>query len=242
MLQPYDKRNRDIKVSINGKLVHRDEAGISPFDAGFQSGDAVWEGLRVYDGRVFRLDEHLARLRRGAETLGYVDVPDNETIRSRIAATLAANDMHDGVHVRLVLTRGVRYTSGMDPRLVQGSPTLVILAEHKPPVYGTGGVRLVTARHRRPLADVLDQKIHSANQLTSILAKMEANAAGADDALMLDTRGFLAETNATHLFLVHGGTVSTPTTDACPEGITRAVILDLCKGHDVPIQVRDILW
>ena len=240
MLQRFDERNRNILVNVNGRLVHRDEAAISPFDAGFQSGDAVWEGLRVYDGRVFRLDEHLARLRRSAQALAYRDLPTDETIRAEIARTLEANSMRDGVHIRLMLTRGVRSTSGMDPRLVTGPPTLVVLAEHKPPVYGTAGVRLITARHRRPLADVLDQKIHSANQLTSILAKMEATAAGVDDALMLDPRGFIAETNATHLFLVLGGTVTTPTTTACPEGITRAVVLDLCRDHGIRAEVRDI--
>ncbi|MHC4107982.1 MAG: aminotransferase class IV [Planctomycetota bacterium] len=240
MLQRHDERNRDILVNVNGRLTHRDKAAISPFDAGFQSGDAVWEGLRLYGGRIFRLEEHLARLRRGAETLGYANIPSEETIRREIDRTLVANGMRDGVHLRVILSRGVRYTSGMDPRLISGPPTLVILAEHKPPVYGSGGVRLATARHRRPLADVLDQRIHSANQLTSILAKMEANAAGVDDALMLDTRGFIAETNATHVFLLIGGTVTTPTTAGCPEGITRSVVLELCETHAIPHEVRDI--
>jgi branched-chain amino acid aminotransferase len=240
MLQAYDERNRDLIVSVAGRLVHRDEAGVSPFDSSVQNGDGVWEGLRLYDGRIFRLHEHLARLRRSAEALAYADIPTDEAIIDELRRTLDANGMRDGVHVRLTLTRGVKYTSGLDPRLNTAGSTLVVLAEHKPPVYDRAGVRLVTARHRRPPADVLDQKIHSCNQLTSILAKLEANAAGADDALMLDTAGHLAETNATHVFLVRDGAVHTPTTAACPEGITRAVVLELCAEHAIPVAVRDI--
>ncbi len=240
MLQKYDPRNRDILVNVDGRLVHRDAAAVSPFDSAVQNGDAVWEGLRLYDGRIFRLREHLARLRRSAEALHYARIPDDATIVERLRATLAANSMRDGVHVRLTLTRGVKYTSGMDPRLNTGPPTLIVLAEHKPPVYGKAPIRLVTARHRRPLPDVLDQRIHSCNQLTSILAKIEASEAGADDALMLDTRGFVAETNATHVFAVIGDAVVTPGTVACPEGITRGAVLDLCRGHGIPHQERDL--
>ena len=149
--------------------------------------------------------------------------------------------MTDGVHVRLTLTRGVKITSGMDPRLNQSGPTLIVLAEHKPPVYDTGGLTLITSRDppaRRPTASI--PKIHHNNLLQSILAKIEANAAGADDALMLDTRGFVAETNATHLFLVERGVVRTPTTVACPEGITRAAVLELCRAHGIPHEVTDL--
>src|SRR3712207_3260758 len=142
-------------------------------------------------------------------------------------STLAANQMRDGVHIRLTLTRGVKVTSGMDPRLNQSGCTLIVLAEHKAPVYETTGLKLVTASVRRPGPDVLDPKIHHNNLLNSILAKMEANVAGADDALMLDGRGFVAETNATHLFAVSAGVLHTPRTVACPEGITRQTVLDL---------------
>ncbi len=148
--------------------------------------------------------------------------------------------MTDGVHIRLTLTRGVKITSGMDPRLNQSGPTLIVLAEHKPPVYGTSGLTLKTAAIRRSPPDCLDPKIHHNNLLPSILAKIEANAAGADDALMLDTRGFVAETNATHLFFVEGGVVRTPTTVACPEGITRAAVLELCAAHGIPHEVTDL--
>jgi branched-chain amino acid aminotransferase len=148
--------------------------------------------------------------------------------------------MYDGVHIRLTLTRGVKITSGMDPRLNRAGPTLIVLAEHKAPVYETTGLRLITASVRRPGADVLDPKIHHANLLNSILAKMEATAAGADDALMLDGRGFVAETNATHLFAVIGATLVTPRTVACPEGITRQAVLDLAATTATPAEVRDV--
>ena len=234
MLQSFHEINRDLIVNIGGTLVHRDEAGVSPFDSTVQNGDGVWEGLRLYDGRIFRLHEHLARLRRSAAALAYEGVPDDESIIAQIRRTLEANGMRDGVHVRLTLSRGRKYTSGLDPRVNTGGCLLIILAEHKPPVYDKTGLRLITATHRRPPTDVLDQRIHSCNQLTSILAKLEANAAGADDALLLDTRGFVAETNATHVFLVTDGEVRTPTTVACPEGITRSVVLELCAAHDLP--------
>jgi branched-chain amino acid aminotransferase len=148
--------------------------------------------------------------------------------------------MTDGVHIRLTLTRGVKITSGMDPRLNQSGPTLIVLAEHKPPVYGTSGLTLQTASIRRFPPDCLDPKIHHNNLLQSILAKIEATAAGADDALMLDTRGFIAETNATHVFVVEDGVVRTPTTAACPEGITRAVVLELCAAHGIAHAVTDL--
>ena len=240
MLQTYNEANRNLLININGELVHRDKAGISPFDSSVQNGDAVWEGLRLYEGRIFKLREHLDRLRHSAMALAYQNIPDHEQIIQEIRRTLEGNQMHDGVHIRLTLSRGVKYTSGLDPRLNTAGSTLIVLAEHKPPVYDKTGVRLKTSAHRRPPSDVLDQKIHSCNQLTSILAKLEANAAGADDALMLDTRGFVAETNATHVFLVDAGVVCTPTTGACPEGITRSTVIELCDVHSIPLHVRDI--
>ena len=240
MLQKFYVANRDLLVNINGKLVHRDRAGVSPFDSSVQNGDAVWEGLRLYDGRIFKLEEHLARLQDGAKALAYDGVPSNEEIVEQLRRTLMANDMRDNVHIRLTLSRGVKYTSGMDPRLNTGGTTLIILAEHKPPVYERGGIRLITSGIRRIPPDCLDQNIHSCNMLNSILAKIQANAAGMDDAVMLDLNGFVAETNATHLFLVRNGTVATPHTHACPEGITRATVLELCREHGIPAEVRDI--
>ncbi len=240
MLQNYDERNRDLQVNINGNLVHRDQAGVSPFDSVVQGGDGVWEGLRLYDGRIFALTEHLARLRHSSQALAFSEIPDDEYLIEQIRRTLAANQMRDGVHIRLTLTRGVKVTSGMDPRLNQAGPTLIVLAEHKPPVYDRAGLTLITAGTRRIPPDCLDQKIHSCNLINSILAKIQANAANADDALMLDLRGFVAETNATHLFFVSHGELRTPGTGSCPEGVTRATVLRLCEEHGIPHRIADI--
>ncbi|MFI7586389.1 aminotransferase class IV [Spongisporangium articulatum] len=240
MLQNYDERNADVRYWVNGVLRHRDEPGLSPFDSVVQGGDAVWEGLRLYSGKIFGLTEHLDRLRRSALALGFVDIPKHAEIVDAVSATLRANGMTDGVHIRLTLTRGVKVTSGMDPRLNQAGPTLIVLPEHKAPVYDTSGLSLVTASVRRPGPAVLDPKIHHNNLLNSILAKLEANVAGADDAMMLDERGFVAETNATNLFAVVDGALHTPTSAACPEGITRATILKIAPSSGLPVVVRDI--
>ena len=239
MQQQYSDKNRDLLVNINGELLHRDVAGVSPFDSAVQGGDAVWEGLRVYCGRIFRLEAHLERLRHSALALAFAEVPTPAEIRTQIRRTLEANEMHDNVHIRLTLTRGVKVTSGMDPRLNQAGPTLIVLAEHKPPVYGTAPIRLATSSIRRFPPDCLDPKIHHNNLIQSILAKIEANHAGVDDALMLDTRGFVAETNATHVFVVDDGVVFTSYTVACPEGITRSVVLRICADEGIPHAVRD---
>jgi branched-chain amino acid aminotransferase len=240
MLQKFNEKNRDLIVNINGRLVHRNDAGISPFDSVVQGGDAVWEGLRLYNGRIFRLNEHLDRLRSSALALAFTQIPTHEEIIEQISRTLAANQMTDGVHIRLTLTRGVKVTSGMDPRLNQAGPTLIVLAEHKPPVYDKAGLTLITSSVRRFPPDCLDPKIHHNNLIQSILVKIEANAAGADDALMLDVRGFVAETNATHVFLVARGELLTPRTVACPEGITRAVVLEICRGEKISCAERDL--
>src|SRR5216110_192859 len=240
MLQKFDERNRNLIVNISGQLVHRDKAGISPFDSAVQGGDAVWEGLRLYNGRIFKLHEHLERLERSARALSFTEIPPHEKIIEEIKRTLAANKMHDGVHIRLTVTRGVKITSGMDPRLNQSGPTLIVLAEHKAPVYAKTGLNLITSKILRPPPEVLDARIHHANLLNSILAKIEANNASADDALMLDTRGFVAETNATHVFIVRDNQVSTPRVIACPEGITRATILEICAAENMPITETDL--
>ncbi|MCP4192963.1 MAG: aminotransferase IV [Planctomycetaceae bacterium] len=240
MLQQFNNLNGDLIVNINGNLIHRDKAGVSPFDSAVQNGDAVWEGLRLYDQGIFKLREHLARLRKSAEMLEYQGIPSDEQIIEQLRRTLQANQMSTNVHIRLTLSRGIKYTSGLDPRINTQGCSLFILAEHKPPVYDRSGLHLITARHRRPAPEVLDQRIHSCNQLTSILAKLEANAANADDALMLDTRGFLAETNATHIFIVKNGIVLTSTCYACPEGITRATVLNLCQRNGISAESRNI--
>ena len=246
MLQKFDERNRDLIVNINGELLHRDKGGISPFDSAVQGGDAVWEGLRLYNGRIFKLHEHLDRLERSSRALSFAEIPPREKIIDEIKRTLAANKMRDGAHIRLTLTRGVKITSGMDPRLNQSGPTLIVLAEHKPPVYAKTGLSLITSKIRRPPPDVLDARIHHANLLNSILAKIEANNAGADDALMLDTRGFVAETNATHVFIVRNsesrtsGDLATGHVVACPEGITRATVIEICAAEKIRCVETDL--
>ena len=199
----------------------------------------MWEGLRVYDGKIFRLAKHLERLRSSALALAFAEVPSAEEITAEIKRTLEANQMVDNAHIRLTLTRGVKFTSGMDPRLNTAGSTLIVLAEHKAPVYDKSGLSLITSSVRRPPPDVLDPKIHHCNLIQSILAKIEANHAGADDALMLDYGGFVAETNATHLFIVDNGTVITSRLVACPEGITREVVLALCQQNELSHEVRD---
>jgi len=240
MLQTFNEKNRDLIVNINGNLLHRDQAGISPFDSAVQGGDAVWEGLRVYDGRIFKLKEHLDRLRSSALALAFAAIPSHAEITEQIRRTLIANRMRDAVHIRLTLTRGIKITSGMDPRLNQAGPTLIVLAEHKPPVYDKSGLTLITSSVRRPPPDCLDPKIHHCNLLPSILAKIEANVAGADDALMLDLHGFVAETNATHLFIGKDGVLLTSFAVACPEGITRNTVFHLCREHGIPVEEKNL--
>jgi len=240
MLQRFNEKNRNLIVNINGRLVAREEAGVSPFDSAVQGGDAVWEGLRLYNGRIFKLHEHLARLRRSASALSFAEIPPNDKLIDVITRTLTANQMRDGVHIRLTLTRGVKITSGMDPRLNQSGSTLIVLAEHKAPVYTKSGLTLITSKMRRPPPEILDPQIHHANLLNSILAKIEANKAGADDAIMLDLRGFVAETNATHLFLVRQGAVATSHVVACPEGITRATVLEICAAEKITCHEADL--
>jgi branched-chain amino acid aminotransferase len=247
MLQKSDERNRNLIVNINGQLVHRDKAAISPFDSAVQGGDAVWEGLRLYSGRIFKLHEHLDRLERSAQALTFAEIPPREKIVEEIKRTLAANKMSNGVHIRLTLTRGVKITSGMDPRLNQSGPTLIVLAEHKAPVYAKTGLTLITSKIRRPPREVLDARIHHANLLNSIVAKIEANNAGTDDALMLDTRGFVAETNATHVFIVRNsdksrasGDLATSRVLACPEGITRATVMEICAAEKIRCVEADL--
>ncbi len=172
-------------------------------------------------------------MRHSAAALAFAEIPSNDKLIEEIKRTLAANQMRDGVHIRLTLSRGLKITSGMDPRLNQSGPTLIVLAEHKAPVYARSGLTLITSKMRRPPPEILDPQIHHANLLNSILAKIEANNAGADDALMLDLRGFVAETNATHLFVVREGEVATSRVVACPAGITRATVLEICAAEGI---------
>lgn len=240
MKQSFNPQNANILVNINGELLPRDQAKVSVFDSLVQGGDGCWEGLRVYQGKIFRLEQHLQRLFHSAKALDFVDVPSEQYIREQIHRTLEANEMHDGAHIRLTLSRGEKVTSGMDPRLNQAGHTLIVLAEHKAPVYDKGGLKLITASVRRFPPDCMDPKIHHNNLIQSIMAKIEANYAGADDAMMLDTRGFVAETNATHLFMVEDGVLKTSHCVACPEGVTRSTVLQLCREQNIPHEVTDL--
>lgn len=235
-----DPRNADIVVHVGGQLLPREKAAVSVFDSAVQGGDAVWEGLRVYDGRIAELDGHLERLQNSAKTLAFAEIPSSEEVRAAIFATLEANGMRDGAHIRLTLTRGEKYTSGMNPRFNQSGCTLIVLAEWKPPVYSDDGIRVITASTRRNTPECLDSKIHHNNLLNNILASIEANVAGADAAVMLDVNGFISETNDTNIFLVNQGHVLTPHADSCLPGLTRKMILQICNDESIPSLERNL--
>jgi branched-chain amino acid aminotransferase group I len=235
-----DPRNADILIYVGGQLRPREKATVSVFDSVVQGGDAVWEGLRVYDGRIAELDGHLDRLQDSAKTLAFANVPSSDEIRNAIFETLAANGMRDNAHIRLTLTRGVKVTSGMNPRFNQSGCTLIVLAEWKPPVYSDAGIRVITASTRRNTPECLDSKIHHNNLLNNILAAIEANVAGADAAVMLDVNGFISETNDTNIFLVKNGQVLTPHADSCLPGLTRKMILTICGDEGIPALERNL--
>lgn len=230
----------DLQVYVNGALVARADARVSVFDAGFQSGDGVWEGIRVYGGRVFELDAHIERLFDSAKALGIDLHMTRDEIKDALFATLRANDLYDNAHVRLMVTRGIRRTSGINPQFVETRPTVVIIAEHKPPIFNREGITLVASSVRRPSPDTLDPKIHHANQLNSILAKMESNRIGADGAVMLDLRGFVAETDSMNLFIVKAAQLVTPLINACLHGITRGLVIQLARANGVAVLERDV--
>ncbi len=237
MLQQFNPKNKDIQVYIDGVLYPRDQAKVSVFDSSVQGGDAVWEGLRVYNGRIFSLDQHLRRLRDSAHALAFEGIPSDEQIREAIFQTLRANGMTDGVHIRLTLTRGEKITSGMDPRLNQQGCTLVVLAEWKPPVYPPS-ITLITSSVRRNSPMSIDSKIHHNNLINNILAKIEANHAGADAGLMLDKDGYVAEANGVNIFLVRDGVVQTPLAEFCLPGITRSLVIEICRENGIPCLER----
>jgi branched-chain amino acid aminotransferase group I len=240
VLQLPDPRNAEILVHVGGRLVPRAEAKVSVFDSSVQGGDAVWEGLRVYGGRVFALDAHLDRLFASAHAMAFAAVPTREAVKAAIFETLRANGMRDGAHIRLTLTRGEKVTSGMDPRLNRFGCCLIVLAEWKAPVYDRRGIRLVTSAIRRNPPFAIDSKIHHNNLINNILAKLDANFAGVDDALMLDAAGFVSETNATNVFLVRRGKLWTPHADACLPGITRGIVLELARENGIPVAEKNL--
>ena len=241
MLQKYYPKNENIIVHVGGKLLPRKEAKVSVFDSSVQGGDAVWEGLRVYNGGIFCLDKHLDRLQASAHALAFEEVPSKDDVKKAIFETLKANGMKDETHIRLTLTRGEKITSAMDPRVNTNGPTLIVLAEWKPLVYDNAtGIRVITSSMRRNNPQFLDSKIHHNNLLNNILAKIQANVAGMDAGLMLDTNGFVAELNDINLFMIKEGIVYTPFADACLHGITRGLVLELCKGNNIPIEERNL--
>ena len=241
MLQQYNPKNADLKIYVKDGLYHRSEAKVSVFDSVVQGGDAVWEGIRVYKGRIFSLDKHLQRLQDSAHALAFTEVPSKEAVKQAIFETLQANEMRDDTHIRLTLTRGEKITSGMDPRLNQMGACLIIVAEWKAPVYDNKrGISLITSHIRRNAPQHLDSKIHHNNLLNNILAKIEANHCGADDAIMLDNHGFVSETNATNLFMVRDGVLYTSHADACLPGITRGLCLELAREMGIPAQEKNL--
>lgn len=235
-----DERNREIKVWIDGVLYPRDEAKVSVFDSSVQGGDAVWEGVRVYDGRVFELDAHIERMHNSAKAMAFVDIPSKKDIEEAIFECLNANEMYDETHIRLTLTRGRKTSSGMSPHFNQYGSTLIVLAEWKKPVYKQDGIRIITSAIRRNSPACIDSKIHHNNLINNILAKIEANVAGVDAALMLDVNGFLSECNGTNIFLVHRAQLMTPHADSCLPGITRRTVMMLCKQNGIACLERNI--
>jgi branched-chain amino acid aminotransferase len=241
MLQLYNSRNDDILIHVGGKLLPRREAKVSVFDSSVQGGDAVWEGLRVYNGGIFCLDRHLDRLHASAHILGFTDIPSKDKIRQAISETLQANGMDGETHIRLTLTRGEKITSGMDPRLNTAGSCLIVLAEWKPVVYDNSrGIRVITSSQRRNNPQFLDSKIHHNNLLNNILAKMQANVAGVDAAVMLDWQGFVAELHDTNIFMIKDGTIMTPYPDSCLHGITRGLVVEICKELNLPARERNL--
>jgi branched-chain amino acid aminotransferase len=241
MLQSYNPQNDNIQIWVGDKLYPRAEARVSVFDSSVQGGDAVWEGLRVYREGIFCLERHLKRLMDSAHILMFENIPTREFIRSAIAATLKANDMDTDTHIRLTLTRGEKITSGMDPRLNQMGCCLIVLAEWKPPVYNNAsGIRVITSSIRRNGPQFLDSKIHHNNLLNNILAKIQANLAGADAAVMLDQNGFVSELNDTNLFMARKGVLYTPYADACLPGITRELMIEGAKRIGVEVCEKNL--
>jgi len=236
-----DPRNAKIQVSINGALFPRDQAKVSVFDSGYILGDGVWEGLRVHDGGLPFLEMHLDRLYEGAKTIDMDIGLTREALTQQILATLRANKMQDGVHIRLMVTRGLKATPYQDPRVTVGPATVVIIPEYKQPLPETveKGIRLFTVHVRRASPDTLDPKLNAHSKLNDILACIQAAKAGADEALMLDPHGFVATCNSTHFFIVRKGEVWTSSGKYCLGGITRANVLRLCRENHMPHFEKD---
>ncbi|WP_144394769.1 aminotransferase class IV [Pleionea sediminis] len=229
-----DPRNASIQININGKLYPREEAKVSVFDSGFILGDGVWEGIRLHQGKLAFIDSHMGRLFSGAKALDMDIGLSKKELVERIYATLEANDMHDGVHIRLMVTRGEKATPYQDPRITVTPATIVIIPEYKASVPNPG-LKLFTVHVRRGYPDVQDPKLNSHSKLNCIFACIQATKAGADEALMLDPHGFVATCNSTHFFIVRNGEVWTSSGDYCLGGITRANVIRTCEENNIPV-------
>jgi branched-chain amino acid aminotransferase len=236
-----DPRNASVLIDLNGELKPREQATVSVFDSGFMLGDGVWEGLRVHKGRISFLDRHLDRLFEGAKAIAMDIGLSREALAKRLYDTLDANGMSEGVHIRLMVTRGVRSTPYQDPRVVVGGATVVIIPEYKQPPEGIHerGLKLFTVHVRRGDPAVQDQKINSHSKLNCILASIQATQAGADEALMLDPHGFVATCNSTHFFIVRKGEVWTSSGKYCLGGITRGLALEVAREAGIPAIEKD---
>jgi branched-chain amino acid aminotransferase len=236
-----DPRNAEIRIDINGELFAREEARVSVFDSGFVLGDGIWEGLRVHHGKVAFLDQHLDRLYEGAKALDMDMEVTPQQLRERIYRVLEENTMHEGVHIRLMVSRGIKATPYQDPRITITPPTIVIIPEYKEALPETAhkGIRLFTVHVRRGYPDVQDPKLNSHSKLNCITACIQAAKAGADEALMLDPHGFVATCNSTHFFIVRKGEVWTSTGDYCLGGITRGNVIQLCEQNDIPVRQKN---
>lgn len=236
-----DERNEHVLIYVNGELVPRAQASISVFDSGFMLGDGVWEGLRLHHDVLVFLDEHLDRLYQGAKAIALDIGMTRSEMADAIWQTLRANEMHDGVHIRLMVTRGIKKTPSQDPRFTIGGPTIVIIAEHKksnPDVFERG-IRLFTSTIRRPPPDTLDPKLNCHSKLHEVMALNQAIYAGADEALMLDVHGAVSTCNSTNFFIVMRGGVWTSTGQHCLNGITRGHVVELCRANGIPVFEQD---
>jgi branched-chain amino acid aminotransferase len=235
-----DERNASVVVYINGEFYPRDEAKISVFDSGFLVGDGIWEGIRLHEGSFAFLDSHLDRLLEGAKSIDLDIGMTREELTEALYATVRENEMYTGVHVRLMVTRGDKKTPSQDPRLAISGPNVVIIAEHKiaDPEVKQEGIRLFTSTVRRPPPDTLDQRLNCHSKLHEVVALIQALKAGADEALMLDPTGAVATCNATNFFLVRHGEVWTSTGHYSLGGITRRLVIELCRAHDIPIHEK----
>lgn len=236
-----DPRNASVLINVNGELKPRAEAVVSVFDSGFMLGDGVWEGMRVHDSRIAFLDRHLDRLFEGAKAIAMDIGLSREALTKRLYDTLDANQMSDGVHIRLMVTRGLRSTPYQDPRVVVSGATIVIAAEYKEPPEGLHerGLKLFTVHVRRGDPAVQDQKINSHSKLNCILACVQAIEAGADEGLMLDPHGFVATCNSTHFFIVRKSEVWTSSGKYCLGGITRGLTLEIAREAGIPAIEKD---